>query len=532
MYLVLGMMSFIRASAQEIPVYQAWDQRITNFYFEALLPDNLGHLVTAGYRDGAASTILIDTNGQPIASAATCGQGDPNFGVVAADSEGRIFLATILTNKVRCVRFEPLLSAGSRLPERMGTGGSFDPVNALHAVADGMGGVNISATLASYGTGRAMVLGFDCTTNFAVPMPYGSYYQDLRTASLIRANDDLYHVAVHVGYGGSAYILVSRRRSADGQLVFHHSYTGNEFPKAATADSAGNIIIVGARRDGDAPWYPLTLKLAPAGTVLWRHVENDRSATMLAVAVDRSDNIIATGTGGTFKYSSEGLKLWRNDAFGTVVKIDTTNNVIMSRGTFWTPFPMMVTKPTPIDTTKLRSDGTLVWQARFEALSAYSDYGPYVTGLVVENAAVYLGARYGFEQPGYRLGLVGSVVKYVEIPAFPIDPSPRTPIEAPATETCEPFKPGPCDTPPLPPPPPPPPPAEVSVTRLGGSKVVVCWPTNYVDYILQGTRRINRRHPDRTRWVDVLASPVCDMTRCCVTNRIAQFGTRYRIVKP
>jgi hypothetical protein len=71
-----------------------------------------------------------------------------------------------------------------------------------------------------------------------------------------------------------------------------------------------------------------------------------------------------------------------------------------------------------------------------------------------------------------------------------------------------------------------------ATAKLPREKIVVNWPSGYPDYVLQATRALHRRHPEREKWVAVTNAPVCDEFGCWITNKISRYGKNYRLVKP
>jgi uncharacterized delta-60 repeat protein len=82
----------------------------------------------------------------------------------------------------------------------------------------------------------------------------------------------------------------------------------------------------------------------------------------------------------------------------------------------------------------------------------------------------------------------------------------------------------------VPPPLPPKPPPHLDITRIRGAKVVCCWPTNYPEYELQGTRHLRTVRPERTKWEIVPNIPATNESFVCVTNKVARYGRSYRLV--
>jgi len=83
---------------------------------------------------------------------------------------------------------------------------------------------------------------------------------------------------------------------------------------------------------------------------------------------------------------------------------------------------------------------------------------------------------------------------------------------------------------------PPRPEPTLTVTRARAGVMYLCVPDGYGDYWVQAARHLNRRHPERTRWVNVATLGGyywwdCDGTNCCIDVSAAKFGRHFRLVK-
>jgi hypothetical protein len=143
---------------------------------------------------------------------------------------------------------------------------------------------------------------------------------------------------------------------------------------AAAADSAGNLFVVGAEPTSIGTCI-VTLKYAAAGgAILWRKTSCGVAvASGHAIAVDRADNVVITGTIGltggrsdvkTIKYSgADGSILWERTfdlgagtdfaETGTHVVVDSSNNVIIGAAGSATSSVLIKYSGT---------DGSIMWQ--------------------------------------------------------------------------------------------------------------------------------------------------------------------------
>ena len=510
--LVVGILSFASSVlAQSFAPHVAWERSIPAFKTSAILSDHFGRIAVAGATSNRAGIFLFSTDGEMVASAATCFPGTNSYVAPAAitDDAGRIFLFWD-TPVVQCVSLEPGLTALSRL--RGGWG--YDDFRT--AVADGSGGVYVGF--------RHWIVGFSYIAHLTcgpqLPPFQAKITGDVGEAIVARSpSGNVYLVDLHgwARYGPIQVIAFT----ATGEVLWNKQLgpPPNEFARAAVCDSQGNLVIAGTHRGngGPGPWgsRPLLLKLSPQGDLLWRSVlVGGDEGTHNALAVNSADEIVVTGSYGTLKYSPDGAEIWRDSEPAYQFRLTPENEVViahMSSG--------------KVILRKLTGTGEELWRNEmmrvFESPESLSDFA------VDDTGAVYVAMTRWVPPPtGPSVPIETIVRKYVDEITLP---ETKPALEVPSLTNCEPFVIGPCD---VPPPPPPLPPAEVTTTRIRGGRLVVCWPTNYLHYRLEATRHMNRRKPERTRWHLVTESVTTNAETCCVTARIARHGRTFRIVPP
>ena len=98
---------------------------------------------------------------------------------------------------------------------------------------------------------------------------------------------------------------------------------GDDNARAITVDSDGNVFVTGSSQGvGFFDDYYATIKYSNAGIPLWTNLYHGKGGGS-AIAVDRSGDVVVTGTSGTsldssgpdyatIKYSSTGVPLWAN----------------------------------------------------------------------------------------------------------------------------------------------------------------------------------------------------------------------------
>ncbi|MCI0537915.1 MAG: hypothetical protein L0Z50_22090 [Verrucomicrobiales bacterium] len=155
------------------------------------------------------------------------------------------------------------------------------------------------------------------------------------------------------------FVILPQLQPVFGQVeaewVSQHVLTNTwEMPTAMTLDASGNIYIAGMIGSGDRAHY-LTLKYDPNGRTLWA-AQYGRGRTGQGrpetLAIDRSGNVIVTGSFGTVKYDIDGNQVWARSQFaGTHLAADENGS------SFVAVHPRL---------TKLTPDGDEVWSSEAE----------------------------------------------------------------------------------------------------------------------------------------------------------------------
>jgi hypothetical protein len=133
-------------------------------------------------------------------------------------------------------------------------------------------------------------------------------------------------------------------------------------------DSAVNIYITGFSQNANSNLGYVTIKYAPNGNQLWASrydSTNYPSATPAALILDKSNNVVVTGTALTMKYDANGTQLWSAPFAGTSVAVDTNLNAYV------------VGFDTNFGTVKLSPAGSNLWEA-----TSPSSLGPNESELV------------------------------------------------------------------------------------------------------------------------------------------------------
>jgi uncharacterized delta-60 repeat protein len=141
---------------------------------------------------------------------------------------------------------------------------------------------------------------------------------------------------------GSAYDYATIKYSSAGVPLWVSRYNGpgnrDDKARAGAVDGSNDVIVTGYSYNGTNNDY-VTIKYSGAGVPLWTNRHNgpdNGNASAYAVAVDGSNNVIATGGSGsdyaTIQYSSAGAPLWTNRHNGSAraVAIDASNNVVVT----------------------------------------------------------------------------------------------------------------------------------------------------------------------------------------------------------
>lgn len=192
-----------------------------------------------------------------------------------------------------------------------------------------------------------------------------------------------------VKYSGDGVPLWTNRYGEVGPL----GYGYRNHPVAMAVDSSDNVILTGTSLEltnffgeGGTNLAYLTIKISSNGTLLWADRWNGPrfNDAASAIAVDRGNNVIVTGTSEnanyntdclTIKYSSDGARLWishydgpgnRNDA-ARAIAVDASNDVIVTGSSD------IRTSPGPDQlaylTIKYSSEGVPLWTNIYKGLA-------------------------------------------------------------------------------------------------------------------------------------------------------------------
>jgi uncharacterized delta-60 repeat protein len=188
------------------------------------------------------------------------------------------------------------------------------------------------------------------------------------------------------GTVGGNDVYTVKYAAADGALLWARRYNGpdSEYDsaRAVAIDGHGNVVVTGyGSVDNYSEYY--TAKYAAAdGALVWeKRSGSDRRGTAFAVAVDRDDNVVVTGTAKGDYYtiklgSTDGRLLWERRYNGPgngedsaqAVAVDGNDNVVVT-GYSWNA-------ATNVDyyTAKYAAgDGTLLWEKRYDGPARGSD---------------------------------------------------------------------------------------------------------------------------------------------------------------
>ncbi|HEY5912374.1 MAG TPA: hypothetical protein VJA21_17370 [Verrucomicrobiae bacterium] len=181
---------------------------------------------------------------------------------------------------------------------------------------------------------------------------------DEAQAMALDHNNNVIVTGMDVG-DGTAYDFATVKYSSDGVLLWTARYSGPptsarkyDVAWGVAVDSSNNVIVTGysdgAAASAISSEY-LTIKYSSAGEPLWTNRYNGPGSPSwgmaTAVAVDRGDNVIVTGTSSrsdgigvdcaTIKYSGAGQPLWTNRYPGGpfALAMDSNDEVIVGGGT-------------------------------------------------------------------------------------------------------------------------------------------------------------------------------------------------------
>jgi len=98
-------------------------------------------------------------------------------------------------------------------------------------------------------------------------------------------------------------------------------------------DERGNIYVTGFSQNTSGNLGYATIKYAPNGNQVWSaryDTTNTRSAKPAGLSLDKSNNVVITGSALTVKYDRNGNQLWTAPYAGTALAADTNANVIVT----------------------------------------------------------------------------------------------------------------------------------------------------------------------------------------------------------
>ena len=385
------------ATAKDVKVRKAWERTFPNTSFN-IFPDNLGNIAAVGRDTNGSFVMLLNDKGRTVAWAPI-----PISGVAGgvADQAGRIFVSGTVSGfeAVHSTAFAPSLSTllwthtnnigfGQPIPGRSVTVGPTAP--------DEMGGVFVFGDWV-----EGMFISHFNSVGSDARGIYDGLLTPYRAAGAIaRApNGDTLFVGNAVAFRDQWVTVIKWNPTTATYAIYGRNspgVNGYALANAAACDSQGNLIITGSHYERPGPGATRfgrcsTTKLDSNGNLVWEvfHGPSVNATygighTGLGVAIDKSDNIIMTGTAGTVKYSPSGQVLWDTPETGTTLHLDRFGNVLLSQA---------VTREDGIsesEITKLNADGTLRWQIRFHDGSTS---GSWPAGLMLDDQGnVYFAA--------------------------------------------------------------------------------------------------------------------------------------------
>ena len=152
-------------------------------------------------------------------------------------------------------------------------------------------------------------------------------------------------------------------------------------------DTNGNIYVTGFSQNTNGNLGYATIKYAPNGNQIWAaryDSTNTPSAKPAGLVLDKSNNVVVTGSALTVKYGVNGNQLWTAPYAGAALAVDTNANVIVTG--FGTSF----------NTVKLSPAGSNLWSR------TYSDVGPTLSQVVLTDSSgnIYVSGQDGFFSVG------------------------------------------------------------------------------------------------------------------------------------
>lgn len=143
-----------------------------------------------------------------------------------------------------------------------------------------------------------------------------------------------------LGLVGLIFMLSFCLRPASAQVQqawvakYNNGITNGTHQAVKTAlDTAGNIYITGFSQNTNGNIGYAILKYAPNGDLIWvsRLDSTDfTNAQPSSLALDASNNVFVTGSGGTFKYDPNGNVVWATNIYATALALDTNGNAYVT----------------------------------------------------------------------------------------------------------------------------------------------------------------------------------------------------------
>ena len=164
-------------------------------------------------------------------------------------------------------------------------------------------------------------------------------------------------------------------------------------------DTNGNIYVTGFSQNTNGNLGYATIKYAPNGNQIWAaryDTTNTPSAKPAGLVLDKSNNVVVTGSALTVKYDANGNQLWTAPYAGTALAVDTNANVIVTGC------------GTNFNTVKLSPAGSNMWSR------TYTDVGPTLSQVVLTDASgnIYVSGQDGCVLVGYYYETQILTIKY------------------------------------------------------------------------------------------------------------------------
>ena len=258
--------------------------------------------------------------------------GDP---LIALDSTGNIFVTGTVTNgsglELRIIKYSSD-GAGiwtNRFADAYAKGIRIDSRDNVVVAGYGsrMGGYDDYLILKYSNAGTAL-----WTNQFS---GHNTFLSAGAMGVAVDSNDNIL-VTGWVDITGSRSDYVTLKYSGTGIPLWTNSYySGARFgayARAVAVDSSDNLIVTGEVRESTDSSVYSTIKYSRLGEPLWTNrFSGGPGTSAFSVVVDRSDNVIVSGSAGTIAYSPAGLVLWTDRSVITLshqaLAVDSSGNV-------------------------------------------------------------------------------------------------------------------------------------------------------------------------------------------------------------